>query len=513
MVDDYSSRPLVEIALDQWRRRKWLILISFASVFTLVAGLVMALPDLYRSSTTILVGQDDVSESLIKTNVPNELELRLGIIQQAVLSRGQLQDVIDKFDLYRDMREKSPPEAVITRLRKDIIIEQIASTKPQWGKDTTYSVTISYQDWDPELAARVTNDLAARFLAENEKIRNSQAAKTTEFLRQELEAAEKNFLAQEQRMNAFRNKHMGDLPEQQQINLVTLERLNSKLRLNEQRQTQLLSQLRTALYGSGGSEDSRSSIGVTGSIRLERLKRDLAELQTRYTDNFPGIIHLKREINNLAQELSDNGGDIAGNADRRFFGQSPAEIDRELAALREEESKLHGRIAVLMRRIESTPRIDQQLKRYTYDYDSAKAEYSSLQKRYQEAQLSQSLEAQKSQQFKIIERAIPSAFPVAPHRSRLLFIAFIMAAGVAGAALFLAEQLDQSFHATADVRHFTTVPVLASISSIQTEEDTASGVSRFGLAAVLVIVSLVFITSFGYYAGKGAEDLVWAMAS
>ncbi len=512
MTEELANRSIIDAAIEQWRRRKWLLIVCFLSVFSVIVSLALALPPLYRSSTTILFGQDNITESLVKTGVENELELRLGIIQQAVLSRGQLQEMVDAFDLYAPMKKHDPPESIINRLRKDIKIEQRASAQPQWGKDSTYAITISYQGWDPDLVAKVANDLAARFKSENERIRINRAARTTQFINEQLDEAKKQFMAQENRINTFRNEHLGGLPEQQLVNMATLERLNAELQLNGEKQVQLLNRRDSMLFGVNASGQASSAAGLTGSLRLERLKRDLAEMQNRYTDNYPGIIRLKSEINTLEQELAEKGETGAKNDDLQLSGQNPADIDRELMALKKTERNLRNSIAALTRKIEEVPKIDQQLKRFTYDYDTSKDEYLALRKLYQDAQLAQSLETQQDQQFKIIEVAIPPNFPVAPDRFRLMFIGFIFAAGFAGAVLLLVEQLDRSFHSISDIRRFTRIPVLASVARIQTRGDRWRRMTRFGLVSILVVAGLVVVTSFSYYAGKNAEQLVWTIS-
>ena len=513
MADQTQKKSMIDSTLKLWRRRKWLLIVSFLSVFSVTAGLIMALPFLYRSSTTILFGQDDITESLVKTTVPNELEERLGIIRQAVLSRGQLQEVIDTFDLYGAMKKEAPAESVIDRMRKDIQIDQRAYTQPQWGQNSTFAITISYRGWDPELVAQVTNDLAARFKAENQNIRTSQATRTTKFIGEELEEARQAFIMQESRINAFRDEHMGELPEQQQLNLTTLERLNSELRLNGEKQVQILARHDAALGGNRAGGRTSSAAGLTGVTRLEQLKRDLAELQTTYTENHPEIIRLRKEIDTLTQKLSGlNTPTAAGDADLPSLQES-REMARDLAALKAAEQRLHGSIAALMRRIEGTPKIDQELKRFTYDYENAKEKYMSLQKLYQEALLAQSLETQQNQQFKVIEVAIPASFPVAPNRLRLLFAAFVVAAGFAASVLLLAEQLNRNFHSVTEVRQFTRVPVLANIMKIRTRGDTWRSAARFSLLTVLVIAGLILLTSASYNVGQNAEQLVWTIAS
>ncbi len=509
MVADIERDLIIDRAVDQWRRRKWLFIVSFLSVFTLVLFLVVALPPLYRSSTTMLFTEDEVAESLLKTPASNELELRLAAIRQAVMSRTRLQEVIDEFDLYAPMKGVESPELVINRFRKDIRIDQQASTEPQWGQRSTYAITISYQDWNPERVALVANELAARFRAENGRIRSAQAESTTAFVREQLAATKARFETEERRINDFKNAHMGELPEQLAFNMATLDRLNSELRLNGQRQLYLLERRDAALAGAGKGGAGTAVTGLTGSARLKWLKRDLAERETRLTANHPDIIRLKNEIGSLTLSLA---GTDTGDETRSDL-QDPPDLEGELRALRREEGNLRGAIAGLVRGLEGTPRIEQELTRLAYDYDTARDEYLAMQKHYQDAYLAESLETRQDQQFKIIEVAIPPDSPVAPNRLRLIFLGFMLAVAVAAAALFLADRLDRSFHSTAEIRRFTTLPVLASIPRFLTAGDRWRDRARVSLISIIVVAGLLAVAGCSYYAGTHADQLVLAISN
>lgn len=516
MTEDIVQNSIFETLFDKWRRRKWLIVICFFSVFGAITSLVLALPPLYKSSTTILFGQDSIVESYIRETVPNELELRLGIVRQAVMSRAQLQDVIDSFALYPELRTRASPESVINRFRKDIDIQQRASTQPQWGQNSNFIITISYQGWDPELTARVANDLAARYEAETERIRTSQATRTTEFILEQLTAAKTEFEIQESRINDFKNAHMGELPEQQQINLATLERLNSELRLNGEKQIQLLNYRDDLIFGTGTGSQSEGAIGLTGTLRLDRLKRDLTDLQLRYTENYPGVIRLKKEISDLELELASEPDLInSGNLQQTSLQQQrrdPVQIDMELNNLKQGEAILRENILELVTRIEDTPRIDQQLRRFANDYETTREEYLSLQKSLQEARLAESLEIQQNQQVKILEMAIPIDFPVAPNKLRLIVMGLMAAIGIAGAAVLLTEQMDKSFHSISDIRRFTRVPVLANISEIHSAGEKWMITMRSILGLILVIAFVVALSWFSYLFGESGQQLVWAIS-
>ena len=305
---------------------------------------------------------------------------------------------------------------------------------------------------------------------------------------------------------------MGDLPEQQEVNLATLARLNAELTLNGERQMKLAERQGAMLAAAGvGSASSGASV-VPGRLRLEKMKQDLAQLQGTYTESHPEIIRLEREIQALSMELSSTGSgestaDGSGSGD-----MSSVEFDLDLARLKADERRLKAAIDSLTLRIEGIPRIEQQLNRLTYDYDAAREEYLAFQKRYRDAVLAQSLEAEQNQEVKIVEVAIPPDFPSAPQKFRLFFVGFMLAAGFAGGMLLLVEQLNRTFHSTRELRKFTRIPVLASIANIQTSRDRWMARARGGLNFIMVAAGLFLLTAASYRLGLGGKQLVWAIS-
>ena len=511
MNDESNSQTLIELALEIWTRRKWLLVICFLAVFGTVAGLVSALPDLYRSSTRLIVGQDDVTESMVENNVSTELELRLGIIRQALMSRGQLQEVIDEFNLYPAARATAPPESLIERLRQDIEYEQEPYARPQYGQSATYVVTISYQTWDPDLAADVVNDFARRFQAENDIRRSSEATRATNLIREQLEGAREEFIAQEQRLTDFRNANMGNLPEQQEVNLSTLSRLNAELLQNGQRQMRITDRQEAAFAAAVSGTPTAGQV-VPDRLRLEGMRQELEKLKSMYTDNHPEVIRQEREIQALSLELANSASVNGTEPDPVLGTDNPAQIDREMTRLKADERRLQGEIDRLTTRIEGIPRIEQQLRRLADDYDTAREEYLALQGRYRDAVLAEQLEMEQNQEVKVVEVAIPPDFPSAPNRMRLLFVGLILAGGFAVGVLLLVEQLNKTFHSARDLRNFTRIPVLASIGDIQTVRDRWMGRLRFGLQTIAVTAGLFLLTAAGYQLGQGSKQLVKAIA-
>src|SRR5438445_4694731 len=132
----------LEIALAVLRRRKWAGLIMFAAVVSLMAPFAVFLPNIYRGAATVIVESQDANSTFVKPSVP-ELETRLVTIQQEILSRARLSDLILRLNLYPRQRVKAPLDAVVERMRKDIHLD-LTGTDQSRGRATTIGVKITY---------------------------------------------------------------------------------------------------------------------------------------------------------------------------------------------------------------------------------------------------------------------------------------------------------------------------------------------------------------------------------
>ena len=61
------------------------------------------------------------------------MTIRLQTITQEALSRSRLESLIDRFDLYQDLRQRVPLEQVIERMRQDILLNQTGGQKGGQG--------------------------------------------------------------------------------------------------------------------------------------------------------------------------------------------------------------------------------------------------------------------------------------------------------------------------------------------------------------------------------------------
>ena len=85
-----------------------------------------------------------------------------------------------------------------------------------------------------------------------------------------------------------------------------------------------------------------------------------------------------------------------------------------------------------------------------------------------------------------------------------------MAAIAAVLAALFAEQFDASFHTVDDVRDFTKIPVLATISTIRPGYMNRAVKLTLATASMLAVIAIVVALSA--HAARGNEQLVWLLA-
>ena len=513
----------LDLLLAVWSRRKWLAILVFLVPFVCTFSLARALPDLYRSTATLLVERPQVAETFVKSSVTSEQETQLQTISQEILSRSRLQELITRFDLYPEYRKQATPEEVIERMRRDIRME-FKGMDPQVVRGPTIAFTLSFRGRDPETVAKVTNTLASSFVEENAKIRERQASGTAKFLSVQLEKMKRKMDQEERRLGAFKERHVGELPEQMEANLATLQRLNTEMNLNKESQMRVRERLERERLTRRLAESRASATDGDAPLpggdaealtaRLSRLYQELTELRSRFSEKYPDVIRVKAEIASLEQQLAAaerNDGSVANpdsqvNPSRTQDRKVSSEAEKDLQTLKEEEKALRQAVATYQRRVDNTPRREQEFQELSRDYKTMKELYNTLLQRHQEALVAASMEqGQKGDQFRLLDQAIPSTRPAAPNRLRLIFIGLILSMGLAGGTVGLIEHRDTSFHAVNELRTFTKVPVLVSIPQIVTKKDMSRRRWQFCLA--LLGLAILFGTT--YHIAQGNEQMVW----
>ena len=123
MSIEFRQRTPAEY-LNILRRRKWLIILPVIAVTAAVSWVVYRLPDVYESTTLIVVRPSTLPTSVVGTGNEDNITRQLNGIAQVVTSRSSLEPLVDKYDLYGAERQRGEPmESIISMVRRDIKVE------------------------------------------------------------------------------------------------------------------------------------------------------------------------------------------------------------------------------------------------------------------------------------------------------------------------------------------------------------------------------------------------------
>ena len=475
MQETLDIKDYLQIAL----RRKWYFIVPFVLISIAAIAYALYAPNIYRASTLILVEPQKVPSSYVKATVTEDIESQLRTITEQIMSRSYLEKIINEFDLYPEMRKKLPLQSVIERMRRCIDV------RVRKGR----VFTVSFEDQNPVIAMKVANRLASLFIEGNLKVREERAEGTLVFLEKELERVRKLLKQQEKKVSEFRAEHLGVLPEQLEANLRTLDRLQLQLQSNgealkaaeETRRMlqQQLSQMQTMPMITVDEPTSGEEI-VSESSSLSELKAKLKKLRLRYTEKHPEVVRLERLIAQMENEEKSNEANEEGsketsaNEEPLWASQIEAQLaqlDAEISQLKNERKRLKSEIKEYERRVEITPKVEQQLKELSRGYEVTQKEYQSLLDKKLQAELAANMERkQKGERFKVLDQAKIPERPFKPNRQKIILFGVFLGMAIGSGLVGLVEYLDHSFYKIEDLEQFTGISVIASIPKIKAKK-------------------------------------------
>jgi succinoglycan biosynthesis transport protein ExoP len=483
------------------RRRHMQFLIPLLLGWLAVWGASWVLPSRYRSSTLILVEQPTMPKDYVTPNVNDDLQDRLRSITQQILSRTRLLHIIDQLDLYADGHGHLSPDDKVERMRKDIEIELVRD-----GEGRVSAFNVYYLSHDPRVAQQVTSELTNLFISENLEVRQQQSEDTTKFLEGQLETARKTLSDQEEKIREFKGQHVGELPAQVASNLQILAGMQSQLQteedaLNTAKQQRvyletLVNQYRS-LQGLGqGSPkgEGGTTVGLPAiDEELDKLRAQLADLSSHYTDRHPDVRKVKEQIaktekmrdqivaslKTKAAAAADPNAAAADAADVRDASSPMVQLQGQVQANRVEianrersVAELEAKVTGYQARLNQEPVREQQLSDLTRGYDQSKANYDELLKKKNESAMATSMELlQQGERFRIVD---PPSLPMKPDfPNRLKFCMIGLGVGLALGTVVAGafEMMDDRIYDEKELQKLLPVPVISEIPALASAAD------------------------------------------
>jgi len=188
----------------------------------------------------------------------------------------------------------------------------------------------------------------------------------------------------------------------------------------------------TALGIEPGDVRAQLSPGMIDQrARLAQLKLEILNLSERYTDNYPGLISRRREVENI----------------KKFLEENPQEADAEETELLVED--------IDAGRLQNELEINRKL-------------YALLKERYEKALI---LEASKTNDTEIVNPAVVPKTPIMAQAAANFFLAGVIGLILGLVAAFVIESMDTSIGTIEDVEDYLKLPVLGVIPQIDLDKN------------------------------------------
>ena len=81
-------------------KHRWLLITPFCLAMSVGIYLAVTLPEIYEANTMILVEPQRVPTNYVKSVVTQDIESRISSISQQILSRTNLEKIIEKFHMF-----------------------------------------------------------------------------------------------------------------------------------------------------------------------------------------------------------------------------------------------------------------------------------------------------------------------------------------------------------------------------------------------------------------------------
>ncbi len=491
---------MLPVLLTEARRRRLALAIIFASI-TLIALVVgVNWPRRYDASVTILAQKSNIITPLMEgaastTGTTN----RAGIAKAVVFSRKVMNQILVTGGWMAS--QPSPVE-------QDKLIQEIKSrTVVTIARDNL--ITISYHDSDPRRAYDVTREFGQLFISESLASKKQESRDAFDFINSQVEAYRKKLTDAEDKLKDYRNANADARPGSETDTNASITQLRNQIetaRMDLMEKRSQEASLNAQLSGESEVSTVQTSAGIYES-QLADLQSQLDKLRLTYTDDYPDVVRVRHQIEDLRQQLTKADqqqeaaraiGNPGANTNAIQFNPLYQQMKGQVATLRADIAATSARLsasqAMLQSELDRSKRIansEAVTSELTRDYTVNRDVYQDLLKRRENARVSMNLDAEQGGMSFEVQN--PAVMPLTP--SGLRFMHFAIAGILAGLAipfglLFGIARFDPRVRSIEQLESSTGLLVLASVPFYPTPSDRRRE-QRRNLALLLIVLGVV----------------------
>jgi polysaccharide biosynthesis transport protein len=455
------------------RKRKWVILATFAIVVALAVIATLNATRLYQATSQVAIfpenpnvlGFKDRPDTPVDYDYDAALETQVAILRSNALAIK----VIETLHLDRDARFTGvgqPPPSTDSAVRVSGMEPDPVKAAGLLGTfhaglnvqlvRSTRLIQVSYTHPDPRLATLIANTLVTTFIEENFRTKYESVTQTSEWLARELADLQMKVQTSEEKLVRYQKDHsILGVDEKQNIVTARLDELNKELTEAQTERFQKESDYKFALAGDPASSESPNTSQQGTSSLLEKLREKEADLNTQYAQattqfgsGYPKVSELSNQLKQVRAEIETE----KTRMQRRIRGEYLAAVQREdLVA------------AAFNRQKQEANQLNESAIEYSVlkrDAESNRQLYQDLLQRLKEAGVSAGL---RSSNIRVVDVARTPTSPIAPNVRRSMVLGVLLGLGLGLGLAFLLESLDNTVHNLEEIGAISALPALATI--------------------------------------------------
>lgn len=401
-----GSLQSVQDVIDALSRRARLITALFLAGCLLSLIVAAMQKHSYRAFEVIQIQAPKVAAELAPSVVDGFSVRRLQLIQQQVMSRDTVLDLINTLGIYQDLSGLTDAERVAL-FRESVQVAGVAAARIGISDDGTVSVIrVTAEMPDPIQARDVAHQVAQRTIELGKESRLEETRETVEFFRLQEAALKNQIVDLEEEISEYRNK-----------NDVSL---------------------------AGAIEQRRSEISSINQAILE-IDQQVVEL---------------RQSVLISSENQDSS---------RVERRNSNDARKEITTLLQRRGVLQKRVSELSASIETTPEVDRQMNAYSRQLQALQNQLEETAEKRSDAEMSYHLvQSSQSGRLAVIEAAEVPEYPFTRSRkmsaimgavaSMFAAMAFVLVLEMRNLAVRNADQMES----LTGLRPIVTIPSLAS---------------------------------------------------
>jgi len=517
-----ASGPELADYLSAIKRRRMLLASIALPILAISAALAIGLPDIYVSSSLFTFTYATVPGNMPSSADAEAMQREQEEYRDAYvdsLSRAVMSaDTLDR--LAQAVPGIVPPgtdsATAEKALNRSTAVEAVRTPvlDPQTGRnrDIITGFSVSYDSRNPQVAARAAAWLSNAFLIESRRTPLLRAKAAEQFYDTQTQRYRQQIAGIEANLAAFKKKNYAQLPGLTDINMNIMQTTQRDLdsatqQLEAARQNRVFLQQQLDAAKNAGQDQGMleqlqedynkklatydpnypdmialrqqidnlkeggnavDSLSLPAQLRAQ--EQLLAQTKLRYSESFPDVKRIERQIKILKTRIA-HGEKYAGNAQG-----SPAVITletqlnangTEIKGLEKQQAQLQQQVTQLSQHMEATPEVERQYNALSLNLQLAQTQYSQLLQNQMNAQLtSRAIASGRSDTIRLVQQPGAPVTPAKPNRIAIAAVGLMLAILLGLTVVVIAESMDQSVRGSRDIRSVLALSPLGVIPEI-----------------------------------------------